>query len=213
MKLIFFKQSGFSIKSIAVVLFFLAVSLSSPSIMAAEENVIYLSGERAKQALENRREKINKNPDDVSALVDAGIILHQMNRVTPSQDQVIEAERYLKKAYRANKEDYETLAWLGSTITMKAQFESDPGRQTYFVKSGTIKLDKSIRAQPDNQIIRLTRAYNSLEIPAFLKRTRFAVEDFEAYIELCKVQKCPDHEVVAAKDNLIKAKNIIASNP
>lgn len=176
------------------------------------ENVIYLEKKEATRALQSLRDQLTKDPNNIIAAKNAGIILHQKSRKKPTQENIIEAERYLKKANRANKTDAETLAWLGSVTTMKAQFEKDPGRQTFFVKSGTNKLDKAVLMEPDNKVIRLTRAYNSLEIPPFLGRTRFAIVDFEHYFKLCELSACADFELNAAREGNKLAKQIIANN-
>ena len=181
--------------------------------LALAEAVFDLRGEAAQTRLEALRSQLKTDADNTQALKDAGIILHQLNRVAPDKKLVEEGEKYLKQAARNVADDVETLAWLGSITTMKAQFDSDPGRQTFFVKSGSQKMDAAIRKAPDNQVVRLTRAYNSLEIPPFLKRTRFAVEDFQHYLKLCEQQSCPEKDVAAAREGLAKAQQIIAGNP
>lgn len=190
----------------------LAILIILFSYSAAAENVFDLQGEAAQQRLQALRETIADNPKNTQALKEAGIILHQINRRNPNKESVEEGERYLKKALRNNLADAETEVWLGSITTMKAQFESDPGRQTFFVKSGSQKMDAAIRKAPDNPIVRLTRAYNSLEIPPFLKRTRFAVEDFNHYLFLCETHNCNEKDINAANSALEEAKRIIAGN-
>jgi hypothetical protein len=61
-------------------------------------------------------------------------------------------------------------------------------------------------------VVRLTRAYNSLEIPPFLKRTRFAIEDFQHYLKLCEQQTCAEKDITAAKQGLVTAQQIVAGN-
>lgn len=176
------------------------------------EAVFDLRGDAAQKRLEELRELIKTDANNTQALKDAGIILHQLNRGSPNKTSVEEGEKYLKQALRNAAGDVETLAWLGSIITMKAQFDTDPGRQTFFVKSGSQKMDAAVRKAPDNIVVRLTRAYNSLEIPPFLKRTRFAVEDFQHYLKLCEQQTCIEKDVTAAKQGLVAAQKIIAGN-
>lgn len=191
----------------------LLVSLSlvlTPMVFA--EPVFDLRGDAAQKRLEELRTLLKVDANNTQALKDAGIILHQLNRTAPNKVQVEEGEKYLKLALRNSANDVETLAWLGSITTMKAQFDTDPGRQTFFVKSGSQKMDAAIRKAPDNIVVRLTRAYNSLEIPPFLKRTRFAVEDFQHYLKLCEQQSCSEKDVAAAKQGLSQAEKIIAGN-
>jgi tetratricopeptide (TPR) repeat protein len=173
-------------------------------------NISDLRGAEAKAALDQFETTLKQNPKDYEALKSAGIILHQLSRGAPDKDQVETAERYLKEAQKLKSDDPETAAWLGSTITMKARFETDPGKQTFFVKSGTRMLDKAIQQVPENTVVRLTRAYNSLELPAFLKRTKFAVEDFKFYLELCKTRECPADYVADARLKLAEAEKIVA---
>ena len=190
----------------------LMAALLSLTPMALVEAVFDLRGEAAQTRLETLRTQLKSDANNTRALKDAGIILHQLNRAAPDKKQVEEGEKYLKQAARNAADDMETLAWLGSITTMKAQFDTDPGRQTFFVKSGSQKMDTAVRKAPDNRIVRLTRAYNSLEIPPFLKRTRFAVEDFQHYLKLCEQQSCPEKDVVAANEGLAKAQQIAGAH-
>lgn len=176
------------------------------------EAVFDLRGDAAQSRLNELRATLKADANNTQALKEAGIILHQLNRGAPDKKLVEEGEKYLKLAVRNAADDVETLAWLGSITTMKAQFDTDPGRQTFFVKSGSQKMDSAVRKAPDNQVVRLTRAYNSLEIPPFLKRTRFAVEDFQHYLKLCEQQTCADKDVAAAKQGLEQAQKIVAGN-
>jgi len=171
-----------------------------------------LQGEEAKAALTQYEARISANASDVDALKSAGIILHQLNRGHADPQQVSKAEGYLEKAKDLQASDQETAAWLGSLTTMKALFETDPGQQSFYVKLGTRMLDKAIQKAPDNLVVRLTRAYNSLELPPFLKRTKFAVEDFKHYLKLCEAQSCPQPYVSDAASKLAAAEKILADN-
>lgn len=191
---------------------FLSGLLLAVAQIVSAEAVFDLRGDAAQQRLQELRDVLKADANNTQALKDAGIILHQLNRAAPDKAMVEEGEKYLKQALRNAAGDVETLAWLGSITTMKAQFDSDPGRQTFFVKSGSQKLDAAVRKAPDSLVVRLTRAYNSLEIPPFLKRTRFAVEDFQHYLKLCEQQTCAEKDVTAAQQGLAKAQQIIAGN-
>ncbi len=181
-----------------------------PCVFATE--IQDLRGDAAYAALSQYEAKIKQNPNNFDALKSAGIILHQLNRSHAVQEQINKAENYLKRAIAIQSQDLESQAWLGSVITMKALFESNPGKKTFFVKMGTRMLDKAVKRAPDNTVVRLTRAYNSMELPVFLMRTKFAVEDFKHYLNLCKTQSCPENYVADAKASLTKAKKIIADN-
>lgn len=171
-----------------------------------------LRGEQAGAALERYQARIQADPKDWEALKGAGIILHQLSRVRPEQKSVADSERYLKQAHALRPQDMEIDAWLGSVTTMKALFESDPGKKTFFVKMGTRMLDKAVKAAPDNTVIRLTRAYNSIELPAFLMRTKVAVEDFKYYLRQCRSLSCPSPYLSDAREKLAAAEKIVADN-
>lgn len=198
-------------KRISALLFALAVS--SGAWAAAPQPVFDLKGEEAKTALSSYSARIQAKQDDFDALKNAGILLHQMNRFgSPNKEYVMKGEEYLKKAKQLSEDDQEVVAWLGSIVTMKAMFENDPGKQMFFVKQGSNYLDTAVKKAPDNMVVRLTRAYNSLELPAFLKRTRFAVEDFNYYINWCTQHTCPAGQLAEAKDKLKAAQKIVTEN-
>jgi tetratricopeptide (TPR) repeat protein len=175
-------------------------------------DVINAKGAEAKAALEVFQGRLKSNPDDVEALKSAGILLHQMARAKPSKAQVEQGETYLKKAAQLDPKDVQAAAWLGSIITMKALFETDPGKQTFFVKVGSRAMDQAVQRDPDNLVVRLIRANNSLELPPFLKRTQFAVEDYSRYLALCQRQTCARSEMEEAKQKLATAQKVVKDN-
>jgi tetratricopeptide (TPR) repeat protein len=191
-------------------LLLLAALLAAAPALAADTQD--LKGAEARAALAKYEAAIKAKPDDAEALKSAGILLHQMSRPDAKKDRVETAEGYLKRAQKLKPDDPETAAWLGSVVTMKALFETDPGKQTFFVKSGTRLLDKAIQQAPDNTVVRLTRAYNSLELPPFLMRTKFAVEDFKYYLDLCAKRPCPPDYVADARAKLAVAEKTVADN-
>ncbi|MCD2451458.1 hypothetical protein GO003_013770 [Methylicorpusculum oleiharenae] len=189
-------------------LYLLLFSSTSAFAIAVQD----LRGEEAQTALHQFEAKIKENPNDFEALKSAGIILHQLSRTHADKQQISTSENYLKSAKALQENDPETSAWLGSVTTMKALFESDPGKKTFFVKLGTRLLDKAVQTAPDNTVVRLTRAYNSLELPAFLMRTKFAVEDFKHYLKQCESQGCPQEYIADANAKLAEAEKILVDN-
>lgn len=187
----------------------LLAALALPAAAAAD--VIDLTGAEAEQSLAALRATIAAEPDNFAARRDAGIILHQRARTEPREDTVTASEGYLKEALALRPDDLETQAWLGSVTTMKAIFLTDPGKQTFFVKLGTRQLDQAVRAAPDDPLLRLIRGHNSMELPVFLKRTRFAVEDFTHYLALCQTRDCPPHRVTEAQRRLAEAQATVAA--
>jgi hypothetical protein len=187
-----------------------ALAASSANVYALD--VVNLSGKEAALALEQLQGELKKSPNDFESLKSAGILLHQMSRATPNKEQVELGDKYLKQASQIKPTDAETKAWQGSITTMKALFETDPGKQTFFVKLGTRAMDAAIQQDPENQVVRLIRGNNSLALPPFLKRTQFAVEDFQKYLSLCSKQKCPPPVVEDAKQKIAQAQKIVAES-
>jgi hypothetical protein len=46
-------------------------------------------------------------------------------------------------------------------------------------------------------------------LPPFLKRTRFAVEDFNQYLAICSRRSCPAEAVEEAKTKIKQAQKIV----
>ena len=156
--------------------------------------------------------ELTRTPDKVEALKIAGILLHQIARNDPQREDVERAERHLKRARELSPDDHEIAAWLGSVTTMKALFETDPGRQTLWVKVGAKLMDAAVKAVPDNLVVRLVRANNSIELPAFLRRARFGVEDFDYYIDACGKQACGAAQIEEARQKLKVAQQRVAQS-
>ncbi len=192
-------------------IFILFACFIVPALSFATPPVQDLRGDAAQQALSQYETELARSPSS-TALKSAGIILHQLNRLEPNEKQVLKAEKYLKQALSITPADAELLAWLGSITTMKAMFVDNPGKKTFFVKLGTRMMDKAIKKAPQNTIVRLTRAYNSLELPAFLMRTKFAVQDFKHYLKQCESIECPSEYIADAKLKLATAEKIISDN-
>lgn len=188
----------------------LLMTLTATGAAASTLEVVDLRGEAAEQALTELRTTLKAEPDAFEALRDAGIIEHQLARENPDEARVNTGETYLKQALELRPDDLEAQAWLGSITTMKALFVTDPGKQTFFVKLGTRMMDKAIHQAPDMPVLRLIRGHNSMELPTFLKRTRFAIEDFEHYLALCAEQSCPAHHVAEARTRLEDARVVVA---
>lgn len=92
------------------------------------------------------------------------------------------AFKSLEKAYKLSPSDAEVLAYMGSAETLRARDDWFPITKIMGVNSGTAKIDDAVRKAPNNNIIRLVRANNSLALPSFFNRTHFAKEDL-LYLE------------------------------
>ncbi|MCP4050984.1 MAG: hypothetical protein GY730_09800 [bacterium] len=75
--------------------------------------------------------------------------------------------KYLEKASKLMSDDMEILAYMGSAETLKARDDWFPISKLMGVNSGASKIDKAIENDPDNVIVRLVRANNSLALPSF----------------------------------------------
>lgn len=169
-----------------------------------------LNAEEARAALATVTAQLARTPDNVEALKTSGILRQQIARGAAKREDVELAERDLKRARELSPADQEIAAWLGSVTTMKALFETDPGRQTLWVKIGTKLMDAAVKTAPNNLVVRLVRANNSVELPPFLRRARFGVEDFGYYLEVCAKQPCPAARVEEARQQLKRAQQLVA---
>ncbi|MDB5800170.1 MAG: hypothetical protein JWL63_1109 [Rhodocyclales bacterium] len=169
-----------------------------------------LNAKESRVALGPVTAQLAKTPDNVEALKTSGILLQQIARSDAKREDVEQAERNLKRAKELAPADQEIAAWLGSVTTMKALFETDPGRQTLWVKVGTKLMDAAVQGAPNNLVVRLVRANNSVELPPFLRRARFGVEDFAYYLDACARQTCSPTQVEEAKQKLKQAQQLVA---
>ena len=169
-----------------------------------------LNAKESRAALGPVTAQLTRTPDNVEALKTSGILLQQIARSDAKREDVELAERNLKRAKELAPTDQEIAAWLGSVTTMKALFETDPGRQTLWVKVGTKLMDAAVQSAPNNLVVRLVRANNSVELPPFLRRARFGVEDFSYYIDACAKQTCSPTQVDEAKQKLKQAQQLVA---
>ncbi|MBU3914057.1 tetratricopeptide repeat protein [bacterium] len=112
------------------------------------------------------------------------------------KETVHKAEKTLDKATQANPQDYELMAAHGSVLTMMAKFEIETSKQLRFVKSGTRKLDRALKKDPDNIGALLQRGGNSLGLPVFLKRTHFAKKDYQHVLDLVGDKQGPDFKAM-----------------
>ena len=140
---------------------------------------------------------LDQNPSDYEILKCIGIAYHRM----ASKDAKMYAPKAvetLTKALEANKKDYQTMCYLGSATTMMAKNTWNPMKKMGYVNKGAGLMDKAIRKDPDNISVRMTRAYNSKNLPSFLNRGHLAVEDFEYLADL--IEKNPETYASIKKD-------------
>jgi tetratricopeptide (TPR) repeat protein len=135
------------------------------------------------------QEKLNRNPADYETLKAIGIAFH-MQAKKDVKKYAPKAVEFLRRAHESNTKDYETMCYLGSATTMMARTTWNPVKKMSYVNKGTGFMDKAVRKDPDNVSVRLTRAFNSKNLPSFLEREHIALEDFEYLAGL--IDKNPD---------------------
>jgi len=140
---------------------------------------------------------LDQNPSDYETMKGIGIAYHRMAKKN-AKKYAPKAVEVLAKAFEANKKDYETMCYLGSATTIMAQTTWNPMKKMSYVNKGAALMDKAIRKDPDNVSVRMTRAYNSKNLPSFLNRGHLAVEDFEYLADL--IEKNPESYVSIKKD-------------
>nr|VFK37853.1 MAG: hypothetical protein BECKTC1821E_GA0114239_1001120 [Candidatus Kentron sp. TC] len=89
-----------------------------------------------------------------------------------------EADKWLKKAFAASPDDYEVMAYYGSARTMVSRDSWNVLTKMDVANEGIALIDKAIRKAPNNIIVRMVRANNSLALPEFFERRPKAREDF-----------------------------------
>lgn len=124
------------------------------------------------------KERLDQNPSDYEALQGLGTFYHYM-ALKDSKTYTKKAVQYLEQAYQKRPDDNMVLCYLGSSYTLLAKDAWNPFSKSSYANKGFERMDKAIRKDPDNITIRLTRAYNSKNLPKFLNRRSIAYEDFE----------------------------------
>jgi len=142
----------------------------------------YPQGETPRDIYISRYEAIlEKSPNDLDATKRLGIVFHHQG-VIGVDGMPEKALAYLTKAQELSPDDNETLAFLGSAMTLIARDSWNPYTKLTMVNDGIDKMDQAVEREPKNILIRMVRANNSLNLPSFLKRNYLAKADF-LYIE------------------------------
>lgn len=124
------------------------------------------------------------------------------------------AVKYLEEAKASNPDDFVILAYLGSATTMVARDSWNFFAKLSEANKGINLIDKAVASAPTNMIVRVVRARNCLELPAFLNRKALAKQDFIMVQELLVktpsgLDKNTKYEVFKQLANIYKSeKNI-----
>ncbi|WP_444930803.1 hypothetical protein ACJJIF_03180 [Microbulbifer sp. SSSA002] len=108
--------------------------------------------------------------------------LAQLARLTSMEDTELKAVEELETLMQSLQEslpdDPELNAALGSTTSFKSSFYLDRlAKLSLFSRRGNRIMDRAVKQAPFNLGARLQRGINCANMPAFLKRARYAVED------------------------------------
>lgn len=131
--------------------------------------------------------QLKQQNDDYEAIKGLGIAYHfkaQKNKKKFAP----KAVAMLTRGYEQNKSDVEILCYLGSATTMMAHTTWNPIKKMHYANKGTSLMDKAVRKAPNNVSVRMTRGYNSMNLPKSLAREHIALEDFGHLAKLIESQ-------------------------
>ena len=182
---------SFQIGRLAIVGIIMAIALLLAAPVSAKDwhELRDLDDGQLAEKISELQKILDQNPSNYETMKGIGIAYHRMAKKN-AKKYAPKAVEVLTKAFEANKKDYETMCYLGSATTIMAQTTWNPMKKMSYVNKGAALMDKAIRKDPDNVSVRMTRAYNSKNLPSFLSRGHLAVEDFEYLADL--IEKNPD---------------------
>jgi tetratricopeptide (TPR) repeat protein len=129
------------------------------------------------------QKKLDQGPDDYEVLKGLGIAYH-IKALKDPKAFAPQAVETLTKVSEKDPTDYVTLCYLGSATSLMARTTKNFFKMGSYSNKGFALMDKAVRNNPDNVSVRLTRAHNSKNVPAFLNRGDIAIEDFEYLAEM-----------------------------
>lgn len=151
--------------------FFLILSVISFSFYSSE------SKSHLRRLIKQNEEALLENPNDLQVLKTLGICYHNLSRLG-EKSAADKAIKYLEEASKlARQADAEVLAYLGSSYTLKGRDEILPINKIKYVRKGCKLIDKAVGEQPRNVVVRMVRLNNSLALPRFFGRRKYAKED------------------------------------
>ena len=148
-----------------------------------------MDSEQLSKKISELQKIVDQNSSDYKTMKSLGIAYHIKAR-EDAKKYAPKAVKFLSRAYENNKKDYETMCYLGSATTMMAKTTWNPMKKMSYVNKGAALMDKAVRKDSDNVSVRMTRAFNSKQLPSFLERGHLALEDFEYLAGL--IEKNPE---------------------
>jgi tetratricopeptide (TPR) repeat protein len=170
-------------------IFFLSLSIGLNNVYASE--------------IEELEKKLRKDPKNLSIIHQLAHIYHH-KALHKEKGALRRAEKFFKKARKALPQDMVILAWYGSLLTIKARDAWFPPMKLYYLRRGISMLDKAVKSAKDNITIRMIRANNSLNLPAFTKRLNIAIEDFKYLLNISKNRDLPKELLAQIHLGLVK---------
>jgi tetratricopeptide (TPR) repeat protein len=170
----------------------------------------------AEEKIEELEKKLKEDPKNVSIIHQLAHIYHHKALYYKEKGALKKAERFFQKTHKAFPKDVVILAWYGSLLTIKARDTWFPLMKLYYLRRGISMLDKAVKSAEDNIAVRMVRANNSLNLPAFTKRLNIAIKDFKYLLRINKIKELPKEllgkihlglvKVYIKKDNKEEAK-------
>lgn len=180
----------------------------------------------SEQQVKDYEAALTTDPNDQQALQQLGIYYH--NRGGDGDKEAVEKSvGYLEHLAQLDSRNLIAMAYYGSAVTMQARDAWMPWNKMKYVSLGTGKLDKAVMIDSTNLRVRLVRAVNSTNLPAFLNRRMFALRDFAYLIARMNAGETPGLDRVqvfyfygvalAAEERRVEARQMwekaVAENP
>jgi cytochrome c-type biogenesis protein CcmH/NrfG len=128
------------------------------------------------QQLKDYETCLAANPNDQEALLRLGIYYH--NRGGEGDEKaVVKAVEFLDRLLQLNNRNTVAMAFYGSAVTMQSRDAFLPWNKMKYVNEGIGKLDKAVMLDSTNLRVRMVRGVNSVNLPDFLNRRPFALEE------------------------------------
>jgi tetratricopeptide (TPR) repeat protein len=168
------------IKKIIYLIIGLSFCLNLPALSYGETDIpklLEIMDKGELKTIAGEAEKaLEKNEDDSDSLKKIGIAYHNL-AIMEEDDASERASKYLKKLNKLDPDDALILALLGSAVSMEGRDSINIVKKMGNANKGNNMLDQAVNKDPDNVYVRMVRANNSIDIPKFLGRRKFAKID------------------------------------
>lgn len=154
---------GWKVLSIGVLCCLFAVQLARGEVNIHE----LMDAKKLQEIIKNTEDTLKNHPADIKNLKILGIAYHNLS-VIGKKGVCEKAFSILTKASELTPQDDEILVYLGSVHTLLVRDATFPLTRLSQVNKGCRIMDKAVSKAPDNIVVRLTRANNSLGLPSFL---------------------------------------------